>query len=76
MVLIVDDILKIPFTIGMKVMEEISKQVDDELLLSEESIRKKIIEMRLEYENGNINGEEYSRINKNLRERLASAMQE
>lgn len=76
MVLIVDDILKIPFTIGMKVLEEISKQVDGELLLSEDSIRKKIIEMRLEYENGNINGEEYSRINKNLRKRLAAATQD
>ncbi|UUX93048.1 hypothetical protein [Methanoplanus endosymbiosus] len=60
----------------MKVLEEISAQVDDELLLSEESIRKKIIEIRLEYENGNINQEDYSQINRDLRERLAAAMQD
>jgi uncharacterized membrane protein len=50
--------------------------VDDELLLSEEAIRRRIISVRLDYENGKIDEEEYSRINKDLRERLLTAGKE
>ena len=70
MVIILDDILKLPFDLGIRVLEEISGQVDTELLRTEESVRKRIMEIRWDYENGRMDAEEYRRTEKELRMRL------
>ena len=67
---IIDDILKLPVDLGMKVLRTIAEQVDDELLRTEESVRKKIMETQLKYESGEINEEEYREMMDHLRKRL------
>lgn len=67
---IIDDILKLPVELGMKVLRTIAEQVDDELLRTEESVRKKIMETQLKYESGEINEEEYREMMDHLRKRL------
>ena len=67
---IIDDILKLPVELGMKVLRTIAEQVDDELLRTEESVRKKIMETQLKYESGEINEEEYRKMMDHLRIRL------
>jgi hypothetical protein len=70
MVLIVDDLLKIPFTLGMKVMEEISAQVDEELLNTEEAVRNKRLEIQWQYETNQINKPEFERLTELLKHKL------
>jgi len=67
---IIDDILRLPVELGMKVLRTIAEQVDDELLRTEESVRKKIMETQLKYESGEINEEEYREVMDHLRKRL------
>jgi len=56
---IIDDILKLPVDVGMKVLRAIAEQVDDEMLGTEESVRKKVMETQLKYECGEMGEEEY-----------------
>ena len=56
---IVDDILKLPMDMGMKVLRAIAEQADDETLGTEESVRKKVMETQLKYESGEMKEEEY-----------------
>jgi len=56
---IIDDILKLPVDVGMKVLRAIAEQVDDEMLGTEESVRKKVMETQLKYECGEMREEEY-----------------
>jgi len=56
---IIDDILKLPVDVGMKVLRAIAEQTDDEMLSTEESVRKKVMETQLKYESGEMKGEEY-----------------
>ena len=70
MVLIVDDILKIPLTLSMKVLEEISNQVDEELLNTEEAVRNKRLEIQWQYETGQMEKEEWERTSESLKQRL------
>ena len=67
---IIDDILRLPVELGMKVLRTIAEQVDDELLRTEESVRKKIMDTQLKYESGEINEEEYREVMDHLRKRL------
>ena len=70
MVLIVDDILKIPLTLSMKVLEEISNQVDEELLNTEEAVRNKRLEIQWQYETGQMEKEEWEKTSESLKQRL------
>ncbi len=57
--------------IVMQVLEKIAEQVDEETLGTIESVRKKIIEVQLMYDNGEIRGEgEYQETMAYLRKRL------
>ena len=67
---VVDDILKLPATLGTKVLRSIAEQVDDELLRTEESVRKKIMETQLKYESGEMEVEAYRETLDYLRKRL------
>lgn len=73
---IIDDILRIPIDLGMKVLRTIAEQVDDELLRTEESVRKKVMETQLRYENGEMIEEEYREIMNYLGKRLKEVKEE
>ena len=70
MVLIVDDLLKIPFDLSLKVLEAIAEQVDEELLSTEESVRKKIMDTHWQFETGQIEEEVYHKTIEFLKTRL------
>jgi len=67
---IIDDILRLPVDLGMKALRTIAEQIDDELLRTEESVRKKIMETQLKYESGEMKEEEYREVMDHLRKRL------
>jgi len=68
--LIVDDILFLPLTIGKEVLDAIKKMADDGMLNTEESIRKKFLETQLLYEAGSLKEEDYKRDIEYLENRL------
>jgi len=76
MVLIIDDILKFPIDLGMKVLRTIKEQVDEEMLSTEESVRKKVMEIQLKYESGEMEEEEYREIMAYLKKRLEEVKEE
>jgi hypothetical protein len=73
---IIDDILRLPVDLGMKVLRTIAEQLDDEMLRTEESVRKKIMETQLKYETGEMQEEEYREITDHLRKRLEEVKEE
>ena len=70
MVLIIDDILIIPFSLGFDILQAIAEKADEELLNTEKSIRDQILKTQNSYENGEISGEKYQMEMKKLRRRL------
>lgn len=70
MVLIIDDLLMFPMELGMKVLKAIADKVDEEMLNTEESIRKKIMEIQMLYESGEIKESEYRETMKVLMDKL------
>jgi uncharacterized membrane protein len=62
--------------VSMKVLRTIAEQVDDELLRTEESVRKKIMETQLKYESGEMEEEEYREMMDYLRKRLEEVKEE
>ncbi len=67
---IIDDILKLPVDLGMKALRAIAEQIDDEMLNTEASVRKRIMETQLKYEGGAVNEEEYREMMDRLSKRL------
>jgi uncharacterized membrane protein len=70
MVLIIDDLVKFPIDFGVTILRTIAEQVDDEMLNTEESVRKKVMETQLKYERGEMKEGEYREIIDYLRKRL------
>jgi hypothetical protein len=70
MVLLVDDLLKLPLDLGVEVLEAIADNADAELLNSEQSIRHRIMETQMKFERGDLQEDEYRETMKWLRERL------
>jgi hypothetical protein len=70
MALILDDIVQLPFTFGMQVLQALAKQVDRETLSTEISVREKIMEIQMAFESGDLPKDEYDAHMKFLRERL------
>jgi len=67
---VVDDLLKIPLTIGKEILTEMARQIDEELLTTEAAVRKKIMSAQLRFETGEISEEDYTQTMAFLRERL------
>jgi uncharacterized membrane protein len=76
MVFVIDDLLKFQIDMGMKILRTIKEQVDEEMLNTEESVRKKVMEIQLKYENGEMEEEEYREIMAYLRKRLEEVKEE
>ena len=70
MVLLVDDLLKLPIDLGVEVLQAISDNADAELLNSEQSIRHRIMETQMKFERGDLQEDEYRATMQWLRERL------
>lgn len=74
--LLIDDLLTVPFTLGMKVLEKIRDEVDEQMLATEESVRKKFMEVQMSYENGELNEKEYTEWVTFLKNRLKEIKEE
>jgi hypothetical protein len=70
MVLIVDDLLKLPFDLGVEVLQAIADNADAELLNSERSVRHRVLETQMQFEKGDLPEEEYRTTMNKLRQRL------
>jgi hypothetical protein len=70
MVLIVDDLLKLPFDLGVEVLQAISDRADATLLNTEKSIRDQVLKIQIQYENGGLSEKEYRTTMTDLRNRL------
>jgi len=70
MVLLVDDLLKLPIDLGVEVLEAIADNADAELLNTEQSIRQRVLEVQMMFERGDLKEDEYRETMQWLRERL------
>jgi hypothetical protein len=70
MVLIVDDLLKLPFDLGMKVIEAIADDADAITLKTEKAVREQVLRTQMQFERGDLPEEEYRAAMINLRKRL------
>jgi len=67
---LIDDLLRFPIEVGIKVLRTIAEAADNELLRTEESVRKKVMETQLRYERGEMEEVEYREQMVYLRARL------
>ena len=70
MVLIVDDLLKLPIDLAFEVLRAIADNADAELLNSEKSVRHRVLETQMKFEKGDLPEKEYRTTMNKLRERL------
>ena len=70
MVLIVDDLLKLPFDLGMKVIEAIADDADAITLKTEKAVREQVLRTQMQFERGDLPEEEYRAAMIKLRKRL------
>jgi hypothetical protein len=70
MVLIVDDLLKLPFDLGVEVLQAIADNADAELLNTEVSVRHRVLETQMLFEKGDLAEEDYRITMNKLRDRL------
>lgn len=70
MVLIIDDLLKLPFDLGMKVIEGIADDADAITLKTEKAVREQVLRTQMQFERGDLPEEEYRAAMINLRKRL------
>lgn len=70
MVLIIDDIISVPCVIGMQVVEALQEQAENETLSSKSALRKRIYEIQLAFEHGELSDEEYRAAMADLKRRL------
>lgn len=65
-----DLFIGVPATLSREILKEIKKEIDQELLLSEESIKRRLQELQIMVENGEISEEEYEELEGELIKRL------
>jgi hypothetical protein len=70
MVLVVDDLLKLPLDLGVEVLQAIAEKAEAEGLASEKAVRKRVLETQMKYERGDITESEYRMTISDLRSRL------
>lgn len=67
---LIDDLLLAPFKLGIKVLEKIRDEADEQMLRTEDSVRKKYMEIQMLYENGELEEKEYNEWVRFLEKRL------
>ena len=70
MVLIVDDLLKLPVDLGMKVLQAIADDADAMTLSTERAVREQVLKTQMQFERGDLPEEEYRAAMIQLRKRL------
>jgi hypothetical protein len=70
MVLIVDDLLKLPLDLSMKVLQAIAEKAEDEGLATEKAVRNRVLKTQMRYERGDLSESEYRMTISDLRSRL------
>lgn len=70
MAFIVDDLLRFPIDLGIKILTEIRDMADEQMLNTQESVQKKFMEVQMSYENGEIEDDEYKKIVEFLEKRM------
>ena len=70
MVLIVDDLLKLPFDLGLKVLQGIADDADAITLRTEQAVREQVLRTQMQFERGDLPEEEYRATMMQLRKRL------
>jgi len=70
MVLIVDDLLKLPYDLGMEVLQAIAEKAESEGLASESAVRNRVLETQMKYERGELSESDYQLTISELRTRL------
>lgn len=70
MVLIVDDLLALPFRLGGDILEQFVDQVDEETLGSVGAVRRRIMHLQIAFEQGEMDEQEYREQMNDLRVRL------
>ena len=70
MVLIVDDLLKLPFDLSMEVLQAIANDADAITLKTEKAVREQVLKTQMQFEQGDLPEEEYGATMSNLRRRL------
>jgi hypothetical protein len=70
MVLIVDDLLRLPMDLGIKVLEAIAEDADAQTMNTEKAVRRRVLETQIQFERGDMPEEEYKASMSLLRKRL------
>jgi hypothetical protein len=70
MALIVDDLLRLPLDLGMKVLEAIADDADAMTLSTERAVREQVLRIQMQFERGDLPEEEYRAAMIQLRKRL------
>ncbi|MFA4859949.1 hypothetical protein [Methanoregula sp.] len=70
MVLIVDDLLKLPIDLGMKVLQAIADDADTMTLSTERAVREQVLRTQMQFEQGDIPEDDYRVKMGELRKRL------
>lgn len=70
MAFIIDDLLRFPIDLGIKVLTSIRDMADEQMLNTKESVQKKFMEVQMSYENGEMEDEEYKKIVEFLEKRM------
>ena len=70
MALIVDDLLRLPIDLGMKVLQAIADDADAMTLKTERAVREQVLRTQMQFERGDLPEEEYRAAMIKLRKRL------
>jgi len=70
MALIVDDLLRLPLDLGIKVLEAIADDADAMTLSTERAVREQVLRTQMQFERGDLPEEEYRATMSQLRQRL------
>jgi predicted DNA-binding protein (UPF0278 family) len=68
--LLYDIFIGVPFTLGVKILEKLRDEIDKERLITEDSIKKRLQQLQLLLQDGEISEEEYEELEAKLIERL------
>ena len=70
MVLIVDDLLKLPFDLSMEVLQAIADDADAITLKTERAVREQVLKTQMQFEQGDLPEGDYRAKMSQLRRRL------
>ncbi|MBI2851921.1 MAG: gas vesicle protein GvpG [Chloroflexi bacterium] len=68
--LLYDLLIGVPITMTVQVMEKLRDEIDRERLITEESIKERLQQLQLALQDGELDEEEYERLETHLIERL------